>query len=216
MDERRAAAAARAAIASPLLEVSIEGARAALFNITGPSDITLFEVQEAAEVIAQAVHPDANIFFGCVVDPHLEQEVRITLIATRLDGRGAPAGSEQVGRVAQGRAERLGDMVLRASPEQLGAGTLSPGSSPAVGRTTREDQGPTAEVSDVAAGVRGLPGGVVPRSLGVHVLDSHPYRELADVDLLGAAWEADYEDLRARPGPSFWDLFRPKGRRGVQ
>ncbi|HEY3722016.1 MAG TPA: cell division protein FtsZ [Acidimicrobiia bacterium] len=81
----RAVTAARAAISSPLLEASIEGARGILLNISGPSDLGLFEVNEAAEIIAQAAHPDANIIFGAVVDDALGDEVRITVIAAGFD-----------------------------------------------------------------------------------------------------------------------------------
>lgn len=85
----RAAEAARAAIASPLLDVNIDGARGVLFNVTGGNDMTLFEVNEAAEVIAKAVDPDANIIFGTVIDPRMENEVKITVIATGFDGKAA-------------------------------------------------------------------------------------------------------------------------------
>jgi cell division protein FtsZ len=81
----RAVTAARAAISSPLLEASIEGARGILLTIAGPSDLGLFEVNEAAEIIAQAAHPDANIIFGTVVDDALGDEVRITVIAAGFD-----------------------------------------------------------------------------------------------------------------------------------
>lgn len=81
----RAVSAARAAISSPLLEASIEGARGILLNISGPSDLGLFEVNEAAEIIAQAAHPDANIIFGAVIDDALGDEVRITVIAAGFD-----------------------------------------------------------------------------------------------------------------------------------
>lgn len=83
--ENRAAEAARGAISSPLLETSIEGARGVLFNITGDADLTLFEVNEAAEIIAQAADPDANIIFGAVIDESLQGEVRVTVIATGFD-----------------------------------------------------------------------------------------------------------------------------------
>ncbi len=83
--ENRAAEAARAAISSPLLETSIEGAKGVLFNITGDSNLTLFEVNEAAEIIAQAADPEANIIFGAVVDDNLQDEVRVTVIATGFD-----------------------------------------------------------------------------------------------------------------------------------
>ncbi|MGE5379526.1 MAG: cell division protein FtsZ [Methylocystaceae bacterium] len=94
--ENRAAEAARGAISSPLLETSIEGARGVLFNITGDANLTLFEVNEAAEIIAQAADPDANIIFGAVIDTTLDSEVRVTVIATGFDrdlgdSRGLPS-----------------------------------------------------------------------------------------------------------------------------
>jgi cell division protein FtsZ len=83
--ENRAVAAARAAISSPLLEASVEGARGVLFNVSGPSDLGLLEVNAAAEIIHQAAHPDANIIFGAVIDDSLGDEVRITVIAAGFD-----------------------------------------------------------------------------------------------------------------------------------
>lgn len=83
--ENRAAEAARMAISSPLLETSIEGARGVLLNITGGASLGLFEVNEAAEIIAQAADPEANIIFGAVIDERLEDEVRVTVIATGFD-----------------------------------------------------------------------------------------------------------------------------------
>lgn len=80
--ENRAVEAARAAIDSPLLELSIEGAKGVLFTVTGGSNLSMYEVNEAAEVITQAVDPDAKIIFGAVVDPSLGDEVRVTVIAT--------------------------------------------------------------------------------------------------------------------------------------
>jgi len=86
--DHRAVDAAQAAIASPLLETSIEGARAALINITGGADMTLAEVHEATELIQQATDAeDANIIFGIVQDPRLIDEVRITVLATGFDQR---------------------------------------------------------------------------------------------------------------------------------
>lgn len=83
--ENRAATAARTAIASPLLEISIEGAKGVLFNITGGSDLTMSEVDDAAKQIASAVDPDANIIFGATIDESLVDQVRITVIATGFD-----------------------------------------------------------------------------------------------------------------------------------
>jgi cell division protein FtsZ len=87
--EQRAIDAAKAAISSPLLEATIEGAKGVLFNVTGGLDMSLLEVNEAAEVISQAVDPDARIIFGSVIDERLEGEVRITVIATGFSGSAA-------------------------------------------------------------------------------------------------------------------------------
>ncbi len=81
----RAATAARMAISSPLLEASIEGARGILFNISGGSDLGIFEVNEAAEIVRGVAHPDANIIFGTVIDDSMGDEVRVTVIAAGFD-----------------------------------------------------------------------------------------------------------------------------------
>ncbi|MEP6768709.1 MAG: cell division protein FtsZ [Acidobacteriota bacterium] len=84
--ENRAVHAAQAAISSPLLEdASIEGARGVLMNITGGSDLTLYEVNEAAAIIQQAADPDAEILFGCVHDENMAGSVKVTVIATGFD-----------------------------------------------------------------------------------------------------------------------------------
>jgi cell division protein FtsZ len=80
--ENRAAEAARVAVSSPLLESSIEGATGILLNITGPSDLGLFEVNEAAEVVTSAADQNANVIFGAVIDEGQGDEVRVTVIAT--------------------------------------------------------------------------------------------------------------------------------------
>ncbi len=92
--EGRAVNAARAAISSPLLEASIEGARGILLTISGPSDLGLFEVNEAAEIVGEAAHPDANIIFGAVIDDSLGDEVRITVIAAGFDRDESSAPAE--------------------------------------------------------------------------------------------------------------------------
>ena len=84
--ESRAVDAARGAISSPLLETSIEGAHGVLLNITGGPDLGLYEVNEAAEIIAEAADPDANFIFGAVIDETLKDEVRVTVIATGFTG----------------------------------------------------------------------------------------------------------------------------------
>ncbi|MCL5411132.1 MAG: cell division protein FtsZ [Patescibacteria group bacterium] len=80
--ENRAATAARSAVASPLLEVSIDGAKGVLFNITGGKDLSMFEVDEAAKIISAAADADANIIFGASIDEALVDQVKITVIAT--------------------------------------------------------------------------------------------------------------------------------------
>ena len=83
--ENRAAEAARSAVSSPLLEASIEGATGILLNVTGGSEIGLFEVNEAAEVVTGAADQNANVIFGAVIDESLKDEVRVTVIATGFD-----------------------------------------------------------------------------------------------------------------------------------
>lgn len=85
--ENRAVEAAKQAISSPLLETTITGAKGVLLNITGGENLGLFEVNEAAELVADAADPDANIIFGAVVDDNLKDELRITVIATGFEGQ---------------------------------------------------------------------------------------------------------------------------------
>jgi cell division protein FtsZ len=118
--ERRAVEAAEHAVASPLLETSMEGARSILLSITGGPDLSLWEVNEAARAVAEAAHPDANIIFGAMVDEKLTDNVWVTVIATGYgdgrprmrqpareeagEGRGAlrePVGEPRVSRVRQ-------------------------------------------------------------------------------------------------------------------
>ena len=83
--ENRAQTAARAAVASPLLEISMDGARGVLFNIIGGPDLTMSEVDEAAKIIASAADPDANIIFGATIDDSMHDQIKITVIATGFD-----------------------------------------------------------------------------------------------------------------------------------
>ena len=85
--EGRATAAANAAVSSPLLETTLDGATGVLLNITGPSDIGLFEVNEAAEVVTGHADANANVIFGAVIDESLGEDVRVTVIATGFGGR---------------------------------------------------------------------------------------------------------------------------------
>jgi cell division protein FtsZ len=104
--QNRAVDAAKNALASPLLDVSITGAKGVLFNVAGGDNLSLFEVNEAAEIIKQAVDPDANIIFGVVHDSRMDKDVRITLIAT-----GFEANSTGVNPIrAEEMAEYLKDL----------------------------------------------------------------------------------------------------------
>jgi cell division protein FtsZ len=103
--ESRAAEAAKAAISSPLLEESVEGATGILLNITGGNDLGLFEVNEAAELIHSAADAQSNIIFGAVIDPALGDDIRVTVIATGFDhGRARPRSAREETRA--GRRDR--------------------------------------------------------------------------------------------------------------
>jgi len=108
----RAIAAAEKAISSPLLETSMEGARSILLSITGGADLSLVEVSEAAKVVGEAAHPDANIIFGANVDEELTDQVWVTVVATRFDGRTAPR------RAAEPTIRRTKDAGRGRPPER--------------------------------------------------------------------------------------------------
>ena len=97
--ENKAEDAAKEAIQSPLLETSIEGARGVIINITGGEDLGLQEVNTAAELIQRSVDPEANIIFGTVVDPNMNDEIKITVIATGFDDpdNAKPSGFDKIG-----------------------------------------------------------------------------------------------------------------------
>jgi cell division protein FtsZ len=132
--ESRAVEAARQAIASPLLEVNITGAQGILFNITGSSTLSLFEVTEAAEEIRAAADPEANIIFGTSFNERLGEEVMITVIATGFDGtrkREAPRHHTQVAQPEQQsvRAPRERDFLeeLERQRQEIGDGSADLG-----------------------------------------------------------------------------------------
>ncbi len=106
--QNRAREAAKDALSSPLLEVSIEGAKGVLFNVAGGSNLSLFEVSDAAEVIRQAVDPEANVIFGVVLDPNMGSDVRLTLIATGFASRealGGAAWEKEITKLLKGKTE---------------------------------------------------------------------------------------------------------------
>jgi cell division protein FtsZ len=109
--EDRAVMAAEKAISSPLLETSVEGARAILLSITGGEDLSLVEVSEAAKVVGEAAHPDANIIFGANIDHDLSDQVWVTVVATRFDGRTPPPRKVEeptIRRTSTGRSRGTG------------------------------------------------------------------------------------------------------------
>jgi cell division protein FtsZ len=112
--ERRAIDAAEAAVASPLLETSMDGARSILLSITGGRDMSLWEVNEAAKAVAEAAHPDANIIFGAMLDEKLSDEVWVTVVATGY-GERRPRSPREAER--NGTAERSAPSERAHSPE---------------------------------------------------------------------------------------------------
>jgi YfiH family protein len=135
--EHRAVDAAQKAIASPLLDnTSIEGAKGVLINFTGGSDLGLHEVEEAARIVQQAAHDEANIIFGAVVDPALQDELRVTVIATGFSEKKATARDRGAHRGLRG--DRRGERRPRR-----------PRVSPAPGGLTRRGLLPACRVRDV-------------------------------------------------------------------
>jgi cell division protein FtsZ len=110
--ENRAAEAAKNAVSSPLLEESVEGATGILLNITGGKDLGLFEVNEAAEIVTSAADKNSNIIFGSVIDEGMQDEVRVTVIATGFDG-----GSRRATRIGTGKREVVMDDRVRRELE---------------------------------------------------------------------------------------------------
>jgi cell division protein FtsZ len=106
----RAVDAAKEALASPLLDVSIDGSKGILFNVVGGSSLTLYEVNEAAEVIKQAVDCEANIIFGVAHDPNMDKEITITLIATGFKSK--------VGMAGVGEEEELTQLLKNMKSEE--------------------------------------------------------------------------------------------------
>jgi cell division protein FtsZ len=135
--EDRARVAAEQAISSSLLDITIDGARGILFNVTGGPNMTLFEVDQAAAIIKETAHPEVNLIFGAVVDPNLGEEIRITVIATGFDRAGlAPRRIERPtssGRPAQTPARPTQRSVQYedahvsrdSSTQQSGSGSMS-------------------------------------------------------------------------------------------
>ena len=116
--------AAKAAIASPLMETSINGAKGVLINITGSTDMGLEEVEAAANLVQEAAHPDANIIFGATFDDTLEDEIRVIVIATGFDsapGQSAVKSEEKPAEGTQGLFSAAAEMAETAKTETAAA-----------------------------------------------------------------------------------------------
>ena len=133
--DNRAALAAQQAIESPLIEVSIDGARGVLFNVTGGYDMSMSEIQEAAEIITSAVAPDANIIFGATLKPEMEDELIITVIATGFD-------SQYFHEQAAALAEAPVSSLSSSTPTMVAAATDEP--------TVQVDEDKAPKLSDEA------------------------------------------------------------------
>ncbi|MEV4878357.1 cell division protein FtsZ [Streptomyces cyaneofuscatus] len=162
----RAVAAAEMAISSPLLEASIDGARGVLLSISGGSDLGLFEINEAAQLVSEAAHPEANIIFGAVIDDALGDEVRVTVIAAGFDGGQPPTRRESaLGGNTNKREEPAAQ--ARPSAESVrpsgGLGSVPP----------REESPAPAEPAPASASSEGPLSQVSPP----HVPPARPYQD---------------------------------------
>ncbi len=145
----RAVQAAELAISSPLLEASIDGAHGVLLSIQGGSDLGLFEINEAARLVQEAAHPEANIIFGAVIDDALGDEVRVTVIAAGFDG-GAPLKRENDRAIGQIQGSQRAAQASVAS-----AGQAAPAGQPApAAQAGQPAQAAPAQQAPAAAPVR--------------------------------------------------------------
>jgi cell division protein FtsZ len=146
--EDRAIQAAETAISSPLLEASVDGAHGVLLSIQGGSDLGLFEINEAARLVQEAAHPEANIIFGAVIDDALGDEVRVTVIAAGFDG-GAPTRRRDERALGQVSGRSVGGAAAGAAPAPAAAGPR-PGPPPSP-RPQPLDAGPYGDPRTPAA-----------------------------------------------------------------
>ncbi|MDX3237375.1 cell division protein FtsZ [Streptomyces sp. ME03-5709C] len=178
----RAVAAAEMAISSPLLEASIDGARGVLLSISGGSDLGLFEINESAQLVSEAAHPEANIIFGAVIDDALGDEVRVTVIAAGFDGGQPPT---------RNRDKVLGSYSSPSREENASAAPARPAPSPAeparpafsgLGSVTQRDEEQLGTSSSRQAG--GEPVADVPaQPIAPQVPPARPYQDTAAEEL---------------------------------
>lgn len=132
--ENRAAEAAKNAVASPLLEVSVDGAKGILFTITGGSNLGMYEVSEAAKVITQSADPNAKVIFGAIIDEGMKDEIKVTVIATGFEQRPVPG---KVKSVVAG-----GTYSSSRAPEPLDRMSFTGRPAPATAAPVRSSDGP--------------------------------------------------------------------------
>jgi cell division protein FtsZ len=161
--EDRAVAAAEMAVSSPLLEASIDGAHGVLLSIAGGSDLGLFEINEAAALVSQAAHAEANIIFGAVIDDALGDEVRVTVIAAGFDG-GTPkrreagqAGLRRGSSQAQAPAAQPAPAAAEAVPEPVRRPAEQPAAVPVQPRRPEHQPAPSPQPAPVGAGASAAP-----------------------------------------------------------
>ena len=149
----KAEEAARAAVTSPLMETSIDGARGVLVNITGSLDIDLDDVEVAASLVAEAAHPDANIIFGASFDENMEDEIRVVVIATRFDGQ--PRISDEVSNIRAASvlsdsyvAKRVDDALKSEPVPQIQVQEAPPAAPPAP-EAPPEEEDPFATIFQI-------------------------------------------------------------------
>ncbi|MEE6274062.1 cell division protein FtsZ [Georgenia sp. MJ206] len=191
--EDRAVQASELAISSPLLEASIDGAHGVLLSIQGGSDLGLFEIHEAARLVQEAAHPEANIIFGAVIDDALGDEVRVTVIAAGFDGNNnvQPSGARGVGQVSS--STRAGALPPAPAAQPAAAPVAaSPAQAPAQAPAVAPSPEPVHEQPQHAGGN----GAQVPAFLGEdgepartrsfevpRVFDEEPVRARREEDL---------------------------------
>ena len=151
--EDRARVAAEMAISSNLLDITIDGARGILFNVTGGSNMTLFEVNQAAAIIKETAHPEVNLIFGAVIDPNMGEEIRVTVIATGFERTGMPRRTierpQSSGRPVRSQSSAAGSMSN--SINSSNASSSTPASVPAEVSAQPHAAQRSSELSDFQA-----------------------------------------------------------------
>ena len=173
--EGRAAAAAKEATASPLLEVNIAGAQGVLFNVTGGPSLSLFEVDEAAEIIKQTADPEANIIFGTVIDERMGDEVSITVIATGFDA----SRKRDIGRATTTAPVEIASALRMARDRELMADDRMPTAIP-VGAMPSQNGNPNSAAAQAEPELQ--PAAVVQPRNGQE-LRRGPQQEVEDLDI---------------------------------